>query len=474
MSWPGAAWYRNAGLRVKLALHVVIATTLLVAILLPVIIQLQKRSMLRAVQDSGFDVVEMLARSTVQAIAADDYVLMQLIVDGVASDGKVLSAMLMKSNGEIIVHSQPAERGTRYADVRSVAAASAQGRLLQEYEGAEGTAVYDFAVPVYMLGEKQATARLVMSIERELDVIARVRDAVLLAGLLILGISLLWATHQARGLIRPVKELVQGTAEITKGNLDHRIPVTSGDEMGQLAAAFNTMTDDLTRAQADLVRKTRLAAIGEIAAAVAHETRNPLGALSNCVQLLRHTDGLSAESVELLAMIRVEADRLNRIVTDFLRFGHPRPPQLEPFALHELIDDTLALLEHDRAGAPLEICRRFDSSIAKIDVDHDQLHQALWNIFVNSAQAMGDGGTLTIETRRVPAGVEIAVRDTGRGIPPEALRDIFEPFYTRRAGGTGLGLAIVRRIVDDHRGQIDVESVVGHGTCFRITLPAHG
>jgi len=474
MSWPGAAWYRNAGLRVKLALHVVIATTLLVAILLPVILQLQKRSMLRAVQDSGFDIVEMLARSTVQAIAADDYVLMQLIVDGVASDGKVLSAMLMKSNGEVIVHSQPSERGTRYTDVRSVAAASVQGRLLQEYEGAEGTAVYDFAVPVFMLGEKQATARLVMSIERELNVIARVRDAVLLAGLLILGISLLWATHQARGLIRPVKELVQGTAEITKGNLDHRIPVTSGDEMGQLAVAFNTMTDDLTRAQADLVRKTRLAAIGEIAAAVAHETRNPLGALSNCVQLLQNTDGLSAESVELLAMIRVEADRLNEIVSDFLRFGHPRPPQLAQVALHELIDDTLALLAHDRSSTQLDVRRSFDSRITKIEADHDQLHQALWNIFVNAAQAMGDGGTLTIETRGLAAGVEIAVRDTGPGIPAERLRDIFEPFYTRRPGGTGLGLAIVRRIVEDHRGQIGVESVEGEGTCFTITLPAHG
>jgi len=473
-AWPGAGWYRNASLRLKLALHVVVATTLLVSVLLPVIIQLQKRSMLRAVQDSGFDVVEMLARSTVQAIAADDYVLLQLIVDGVASDGKVVSAMLMKGQGEIVVHSEPAERGTRHADSRSLAAAAVQDRLLQAYTIADGRSVYDFAVPVYMLGEKLATARVVMSIERELDVIARVRDAVLLAALLILGISLLWATHQARGLLRPVSALVQGTAEITKGNLGHRIPVLSTDELGRLAAAFNTMTDDLTRAQADLVRKTRLAALGEIAAAVAHETRNPLGALSNCVQLAQRSEGVTPEVLELLGMIALETNRLNGIVSDFLSFGHPRPPHLAPVPLHELIDDTLALLEHERPGATLVIRRSFDPRIVKVDLDHDQIHQALWNVFLNAAQAMGDTGTLAVETRRVEAGVEIAVRDTGPGIPAAALGDIFEPFYTRRAGGTGLGLAIVRRIVEDHRGRVDVESVTGHGTCFRITLPAHG
>ncbi|MFQ5790942.1 MAG: ATP-binding protein, partial [Acidobacteriota bacterium] len=229
---------------------------------------------------------------------------------------------------------------------------------------------------------------------------------------------------------------------------------------------------ELLAAQAELVRKTRMAAMGEIAAVVAHETRNPLGALNNCVQLLRMNPHITGEDAELLDILQTESQRLNQIVSDFLAFGRPRPPQFQEVDLHELIDETLALLQRDDRCPPSIISiRKFDPSLPKVWIDPDQLRQVVWNLAVNAVQAMGGEGEVRVETRRVDSQMDILVQDTGPGIPRNVLPNIFEPFYSTKSGGTGLGLPIVRRIVEEHGGQISVESEEEVGTCFTVALP---
>jgi len=229
--------------------------------------------------------------------------------------------------------------------------------------------------------------------------------------------------------------------------------------------------EDLVNAQAELVRKTRMAAIGEIAAAVAHEARNPLGALSNCVQLLRGNPDITGEDAELLAIMQGESKRLNDIVSDFLAFGRPRAPQFDAVDLHELIDATWTLLQRDdRCPATIAFERRFDPTLTAVRGDHDQLRQVFWNLLLNAVQAMRTGGTLSVETRRTEDDVEVRVGDTGAGIPSGMLPRVFEPFVTTKSGGTGLGLAIVRRIVEDHGGRITVSARDGMGTCFVLSL----
>ncbi len=230
--------------------------------------------------------------------------------------------------------------------------------------------------------------------------------------------------------------------------------------------------EELVRAQEALVRKTRMAAMGEIAAAVAHEARNPLGALSNCIQLLRGNPALTGEDAELLAIMQGESKRLNDIVSDFLSFGRPRPPQVAPLDLHELIEETWALLQKDdRCPPTIAFERRFDASRSPVVADRDQLRQVFWNLFLNAVQAMREQGVLAVETRAVGGEVQVRVHDTGPGIPTNVLPRVFEPFVTTKAGGTGLGLAIVRRIVDDHGGRITVSAREGMGTCFVLSLP---
>ncbi|HET7853384.1 MAG TPA: GAF domain-containing protein [Candidatus Methylomirabilis sp.] len=801
--------YHRTSFRTKFALHAVLSTVLVFALLLPLVLYIQTQVLLGEVENHGFQVAKVFAHSSVQAVVADDYLVLQHIVDGLSSQKKVLNAMVLKEDGTVLVHSVPNERGKQYQDASSLLAAGTQAPLLQRYETANGTPVYDFAVPVYVLDQKQATARVGISIEGELQEIRRTRNYIILLGVVVLAIGLAWATYQARRLTRPIQELVRGTQEIAKGRLDHRISVPSGDELGELAEAFNKMTeavqamvetsrslsstldadavlqsiasyaltlvkadvafiapfertvkaatvkvalgarsdgllnarvgpgqgmgglvlatgepfvtadylndprflhdpvyDELARregivstvavpitlrgevvgllwvahrtakpftqedvdalqrmahqaaiamenarlfaetklktarlealvrvsqaitstldsqriihailqamgelmegsvvrlwelrdeamvlvgsygvgnaegeirripigegvvgrvvasripiavedlridprfinpklvqreglvslltlpllreekvwgtlailtrtphhftqdeidlfasfaqqaaialenarlyqdlqrshqellaAQTELVRKTRMATMGEVAAMVAHETRNPLGALSNCVQLLWANPHITGEDAELLDIIQGETRRLNQIVSDFLAFGRPREPHFQEVDLHELINEAFALLQRDDRCSSSNIFRRqFDASLQKVWADRDQLRQVLWNLFLNAVQAMKESGTLQVETRNTTSGVEILVQDTGPGIPRTVLSNIFEPFYSTKPGGTGLGLAIVQRIVEEHGARITVESQAGAGTCFLIAL----
>jgi len=234
---------------------------------------------------------------------------------------------------------------------------------------------------------------------------------------------------------------------------------------------ISPVVEELLAAQAELVRKIRMAAIGEVAAAVAHEARNLLGALSTCVQLLRMNPHITGEEADLLDIIQTGSQRLDEIVSDLLAFGRPRPPRFEEVDLHELIDETFALLKRDdRCPSSIVFLHQFDPSLQKVRADRDQLRQVFWNLFLNAVQAMGEKGMLHVETRSVGSQVKVLVRDTGPGIPTTVLPSIFEPFYSTKAGRTGLGLPIVRRIVEEHGGQITVDSQQGVGTCFTLSL----
>jgi signal transduction histidine kinase len=243
-------------------------------------------------------------------------------------------------------------------------------------------------------------------------------------------------------------------------------------ENARLYQDLKNSHEELVAAQEQLVHKTRMAALGEIAAAVAHEARNPLGALSNCVQMLRANPGISGEDAELLQIVHTETQRLNEIVSDFLAFGRPQLPRLQEVDAHELLEATLLLLRRDdRCPGSIQFVTRFDPDLPPLQADRDQLRQVFWNLFLNAVQAMGEQGELQVETRRRGDLAEILVRDTGPGIPATLLGRIFEPFFTTRAGGTGLGLAIVHRIIEEHRGLIRIDSESSVGTCITLALP---
>jgi two-component system, NtrC family, sensor histidine kinase HydH len=243
----------------------------------------------------------------------------------------------------------------------------------------------------------------------------------------------------------------------------------------RLYADLRKSYDELARAQAQLVESERLAALGELAAVVAHEVRNPLSVMFNTFGSLGRFLGPQDEAQSLLAMLIEEADRLNRIVGDMLDFARPATPSLQPEQLDRVLDEA-ARAALGQARGPVELKRDIDANLPLVPMDVRLLRQAMLNVAINAVQAMPAGGSLTVHAccEGVPGGprrVHIALSDTGTGIAPEARERIFEPFFTTKASGTGLGLAVVKRIVTDHRGEIDIVSEPGVGTTINIRLP---
>ena len=236
--------------------------------------------------------------------------------------------------------------------------------------------------------------------------------------------------------------------------------------------------EELATTQQELVRRERLAALGELSASIAHEVRNPLGAIANSVSALIHLGTLERNSTAwgLLRIMGEEVSRLDHLINELLDFARPLEPRLLPQSLGSVVDGALeAAVRSVPGAASVQVKRSAEPELPDVPVDAQLLHLALGNLFNNALQAMPRGGTLHVELgQEVHEGrpvARVAITDSGPGISPEGLARLFQPFYTTKASGTGLGLAIVRRIVEAHQGEVRVLSTVGQGTTFLVLLP---
>jgi len=240
--------------------------------------------------------------------------------------------------------------------------------------------------------------------------------------------------------------------------------------------AFVRDVTERKRMEEQVRRSEKLASMGELAAAIAHEIRNPLGAICNSVGILDAHLKLTGQDKDLLEMIVGQSERLDRIISDFLDFAYPSEPSFSLQDVRDVIKNTLFLLTQDsRFTDQVEIKEVYESVLPKVYIDPDLIHQVLWNLLINALEAMPEGGQIKVMARKANVflrdAVEVVISDTGKGIPSHELDKVFEPFFTTKSEGTGLGLAVVQRIIDDHGGTIDAESKEGKGTIFYIKLP---
>lgn len=231
---------------------------------------------------------------------------------------------------------------------------------------------------------------------------------------------------------------------------------------------------DITRLknlENELKLKETLAAIGEMSANMAHEIRNPLASLRGSVEMLKEGSLNRDQSQKLMGIALSEMDRLNKIITDFLTYSRPKPPELTRFSMESLLNEITDMLKnaYDKRS-DIVIRMEFRDNI-KIVADPHKLRQVFLNLGVNAIESMQDGGELTIEARKERDNIVVSFQDTGAGISPENLHQIFYPFFTSKDKGTGLGLAIAYRIIEEHRGKINVRSRPGHGSVFEVVLP---
>jgi signal transduction histidine kinase len=275
----------------------------------------------------------------------------------------------------------------------------------------------------------------------------------------------------------------RSTAPGSHLHLAKRIEIKTHDELEDLALAFNQMSDALEQSiqtikkqQSELIQKEKLASIGQLLAALTHDLKNPLGVIRSSAQVLlddRQTDQVKGE---MCRFIIEEVDRLTYRINDFLRFARPRPPEKKPVQVEDLLDRALWQFQSQgKKARALQLSKQVPPSIPTVEVDPDQINDALLNLLVNASEATPDHGTITIHAAPPENGaVSISITDTGEGIAPEYLEKIFEPFFTTKAYGVGLGLTNVRRLVEGNGGKITVESRLGKGTTFTLLLPSVG
>ncbi len=283
---------------------------------------------------------------------------------------------------------------------------------------------------------------------------------------------------------RPLGRIIDNMSRVEKGDLSVRIDYSGKDEIGRLITSFNSMVDRLDAAKIELEqlhfqqleRADRLASIGEMAAGIAHEIKNPLAGISAAVTIIKDDLANVDPRYGILDEVLQQVQRLDKTVNDLLFFGKPSLPELACIDINDIIDRTLKFASQHRGLLHIEKRLDLASGLPTVYADGKQMQQVFLNIILNAFQAMANGGTLTITTRPITREgrmfVRIDVADTGPGIPPPILEKIFTPFFTTKAQGTGLGLPICSKLVHLHNGEIRVSSDDQRGTVFTVELPA--
>ncbi|MDD2469163.1 MAG: ATP-binding protein, partial [Desulfobulbus sp.] len=246
------------------------------------------------------------------------------------------------------------------------------------------------------------------------------------------------------------------------------------NEEGEFVGRVFILRDlaEVRRLQDEIRRKEKLAAIGDLAAGVAHEIRNPLSSIKGIASYYKAKFADGSEDKEMAGVMIEETDRLNRVISELLEFARPSKLNLKLSDLNELLKHSARLIQQEATVKNIQIHLNLTPDAVEAEVDPDRLTQCFLNLYLNALQAMKNGGQLAIASAtRVDGSVSIDIKDNGSGISTDDLSKIFDPYFTTKPKGTGLGLAIVHKIIEAHHGQIKARSIIGQGTVFSIILP---
>jgi|Deesub1362A_J573_1020465.scaffolds.fasta_scaffold00013_36 hypothetical protein len=399
------------------------------------------------------------------------------------------SVRIFRPDGTVISSSNPSEIGTKFN-----ISWDAEKPLTPELFSREinGRHIYCIRMPIYnekpcqrchnSSKEVMSILSVEMSMEGTLKKIRNLREKTVFLYLLTLFTLTVSVGVLTTFLInRPLKRIISTIKKVEDGDLNVRFDTSRKDEIGSLAKSLNSMLNELNKARHELEscqieamqKVEKMATIGELASAIAHEIKNPLAGISGAIQVFAEDFPPDDPRRDIIQEVLSEIERLDKAVRDLLSFAKPPEPHFMRTPIMPIIERAkrLILPKAKKQGIDVNIITADD--IGEINVDPEQMQQVFLNIMLNALHSMPGGGTLTITTylRKDKGEAEIAITDTGQGIAYENLKNIFKPFFTTKHTGTGLGLAISKNIVEKHGGRIEVESQIGTGSTFRVILP---
>jgi two-component system, NtrC family, sensor kinase len=523
---------RTQSLKLKVSLYLTIALSAMLLLFMLVIVKHQRDELVTTVTTHLSHISEVIARSTRHAMLLNEPVLVNEIINDIGQKEAIERVRVLSKEGFIANSNVPLEIG-ELIDHESEACVICHGgkdsppreadsKRWRAYHTIDGRAMLG-SMTVIRNEETCAGSDChsgpdvepvlgVVDVTYSLDAInsnmaAHVINIVLLALGFIVLVSLSVGLLLHRLIYLPLQDLSTGATRLSAGDLDRDIPVRSADEFGRLAESFNLMQEGLRRsrqeskewvqtleqkvqertrelriAEAGIIQGEKLAAVGQLAAGIAHELNNPLTGVLTFTHLLRQKMPDGSPDAEDLDLVIRETKRCAAIIRRLLDFAREKASDNTPADLNQVILDTVRFVERSAAIRQIEIVADLDPSIPHLAIDGDLMKQVLMNMLVNAEQAIGEQGTITVRSLFLPGGesegegagrVEIKVADTGCGIPEDHLQRVFDPFFTSKevGKGTGLGLSVSYGIVKAYGGEITVASTVGEGSTFRILLP---
>lgn len=433
----------------------------------------------------GIVIAEDISRHSVDFLLKGDLPGLQKMVTERRGRGKYFAyALIADIEGQVLAHTFKDKLPWELVEVHKVP--PGQTINIQSVD-IGGKMVCDVAVPIFTKEGIIGTIRVGISKEYVIKTIADMMKAIIKIVALSMVIGIVIAVGLANVITRPLSRLANAVRAIGIGNLEHRVDIKTNDEIGQLGHVLNQMTADLKKSNAQLIQSSKLAAVGQLGASVAHELNNPLTGILGYAQYTLEKirkPGFQAEDFKscekYLGYIEKEAVRCKLITENLLKFSRRSPEELELLDINQVIEDALVLLSHQLMLKKIELKKELSSDLKPVEGNAKQLQQVFANLVINSQYAMPGGGNLTVATRLKDERssseanfVEISFTDIGCGIPLEILDKIFDPFFTTKTGwtGAGLGLSVSYTIIQSHKGRIEVKSEVDKGTTFTIILP---
>lgn len=344
--------------------------------------------------------------------------------------------------------------------------------------------VMEIEIPVFIPGSdsKWGSVKIGLKLEDVQERIYKTRLVLLGFGLIILLLAILSSNLLARRITRPIKNLVEGTKRISRGDFGYRIPVISTDEIGELTQSFNEMAEQLLLARRQteeankrLVQAEKLASIGRLSATIAHEIRNPLTSVKLNIQKLAESRSLDELEREHLAIAQEGIEQIEKFIKELLSFTRSSVLQPDYFSMEEIIEESIKVLKPLLEEKKIILEKDLEKDLPLAYVDGEKLRQVLVNVLRNACEAVDEGGKIEISLKmnreKDQPCFEIRISDNGCGIPEKDWENIFEPFFTTKSSGAGLGLANARRILEQHGGTIRVVKKEGPGSCFLLTVP---
>ncbi len=522
-------------LKFKMGMYVAIALTGAMLLFAFFVIKNQRDQSLRDAVSHLTQISEVIIRSIRYAMLQNqpDYVLK--IIQDVGHQENIVKVRILSKEGRIIHSTFLAEIGQTVDRKADACIQCHQGaKPLEQIPQSERSRIYEAPNGGRLLGSMEVIrnepscytaachhhtkAQSVLGVldivyslarvDRSMELGTLTIGASSIAFLLVAALFVFLFVH--RLVYLPLRDLTTGASRPAAGDLEQMIPVRSGDEFGQLATSFNAMIEALKKSQAELrewahtleqkvelrtrelriaeakaAQSAKLAAVGMLASGIAHELNNPLTGILTFATLLRRKMPEGSPDAEDLDLVIRETRRCAAIIRRLLDFAREKKPEKNYSDLNRIIEDTVRIIERPASFLDVEIALELDTSLPHVWLDADLIRQVVMNVLVNAQHAISQSGKITVRTRRcsgpvaadagelpVPM-VEIAITDTGCGIPAENLTRIFDPFFTSKevGKGTGLGLAVSHGIVKSHGGKIEVESEVGKGSTFRVFLP---